>query len=124
MADDFYADTDGIDKHTPYMRELANRLEAVHSLLKATESDLWGCWGEDKTGEEFYAQYGDSSGRIHEAVHGAKSVFDSTSDGIGTMAKGLQDMEDTHVEATRRLAAESTDAGSAGTGSSGHGGRK
>lgn len=75
-----------------------------------------GLLGEDRTGEQFYSQYGSSSQRIHEAVHGAKLMFDSTSDGIGTMARGLENMEDTHITAARRLTASTTDTGSTGHG--------
>jgi hypothetical protein len=119
MGNSFYADTSGIANNSPYMRELGSRLLAVHDLLNATQSELWNCWGEDRTGAQFYEQYGPNAQRILETIHDSKQLFDSTSDGISTMAKGLERMEDSHLDAARRLAPGSVDPHSTGTGKHG-----
>ncbi|SEO99337.1 hypothetical protein SAMN05216267_10662 [Actinacidiphila rubida] len=121
MGNTFSADTGGIGKNSPYMQELGSRLLAVHDWLNATHEELFGCWGEhgDRTGAQFYAQYGPSSQRILETVRTAKQLFDSTSDGITTMAKGLDQMEGTHIDAARKLAPTQAEPRSTETGKHG-----
>ncbi|WP_143031816.1 hypothetical protein [Actinacidiphila guanduensis] len=119
MGNTFSADTGGIAKNSPYMQELGARLLAVHDWLNATHEELLPYAGDDRTGEQFRAQYEPSAQRILETIRSAKQLFDSTSDGITTMAKGLEQMEGTHVEAARRLAPEQVEPRSTGTGKHG-----
>ncbi|BBA96932.1 hypothetical protein RVR_2458 [Actinacidiphila reveromycinica] len=108
MAEEFYADTDAIAKYEPYMRELGSRLKGIGTRLTAAEDSLWDCWGDDNTGHQFYSQYQPGSKRIKEAVLGSAGLFESTSDGIKTMAKGLDAMESDNVFAARSLAEPTT----------------
>jgi len=113
----FYVDTDGIARYEPFVREVGAHLRAVHEALQARLADLGPCWGDDATGHQFLAQYQPGARAIREAVVGASQLFDSTSDGIGTMAVQFDRLETENIDAVGRKITNAP----GGTGAPGHG---
>lgn len=103
MGGNFSADTDGIDKNAPYMRELGDRIDEQNQQLQAIVAVLWGCWGDDATGKQFEKVFAPAARAFHEAIRGITGLFSGTSDGIKAMSNAYADMEHGNIEAAHKL---------------------
>lgn len=104
MADEsFSVDTDGLHAQMPYLRELAGRFQSVGTNLEAKLHALGQPWGSDETGRQFYESYAGPHQQILTGISETGEVLESTGDGIETMAKNYQIVEDQNAAAARSL---------------------
>ncbi|MBC3841049.1 hypothetical protein GXW82_14445 [Streptacidiphilus sp. 4-A2] len=103
MADDaFEVNTEGLHDQMPYLRELASRFTGIGTSLEATLGAIGQPWG-DATGQQFLQSYDTPHQQILDGISQTGEVLDSTGDGIDTMAKNYQTLEDENVTAARSL---------------------
>lgn len=111
-----YVDTDGIAKTVPYMQELAARFDKITQTTAADFSRLFGVWGDDASGKNFAASFVPASHVALTAMGGMTDLLRSVSDGLLTMAKGLDNTEQTNAENAAKI---SKNAGGGRNGASG-----
>ncbi|MFD8542560.1 WXG100 family type VII secretion target [Streptomyces sp. NPDC059649] len=104
----FSVNPEGLHNQIPYLQEVTERLRGIGSSLEATLSTLGACWGDDAGGREFLNQYAPSKEKIIKSTADMTEVLHSTGQGIETMAKRFQQLEDENIASVHRLVSPSS----------------
>ncbi|MDI5963747.1 WXG100 family type VII secretion target [Streptantibioticus silvisoli] len=108
MADGtFSVNTEGLHRQLPYVENLAERFRGIGTSLQGRLGELGECWGDDTTGEQFFGQYEAPREQMFQGIGDSADVLDSTAQGIDTMARNYERLEDENVTAVRSLAPRS-----------------
>jgi hypothetical protein len=99
----FSVDTEGLSHVIPDVENLAMRIRSIGTQLQGKLSALGECWGEDKNGEQFLSQYLKPKEDLVEGITSSGEVLDSTVEGIYTMAKQYDRLEQENMLALQRL---------------------
>ncbi|MGQ4514537.1 hypothetical protein [Streptomyces sp. DW26H14] len=118
----FSVDTEGLSHVIPDVENLASRIRSIGTQLQGKLDSLGECWGNDKNGEQFLSQYTKPKGQLIEGISSSGEVLDSTVEGIYTMAKQYDRLEQENMLALQKLKAVDPDVDISGSGSGGSGG--
>jgi uncharacterized protein YukE len=99
MGEQFWVDTDGLDRSSAGYTDASGSVRAVVEALEAAIAPLQGCWGNDKAGKRFeqsgFLSIQDS---LMDAVAHLAKVLGSTAEGVQQMAAQFAAAEERNTD--------------------------
>ncbi|MEU9348166.1 hypothetical protein AB0D74_43930 [Streptomyces sp. NPDC048278] len=87
-------DTDLMRRAISRLEQLADQLISAGDQLQNASESYGECWGDDKTGKQFYEQYQEPHSQALTAAQQGGSVLHDSTEQVAAMVKAFESSED------------------------------
>ncbi len=86
-------DTDLMRLAIGRLEKLADRLQSAGKQLQDASDAAGECWGNDKTGKQFYSQYQQPHDQVIQAAEGGGKVLYDSTEQVAAMVRAFESSE-------------------------------